>query len=130
MNQNRFFENDNSSKQSLANDENSNKVETVDVSKPINCHTNANKNEWIFTCDHEINTYNYYKDNNKQNEGKYGENSIEYNKNNGTTKASIVTDSMTYQTNINHDKKCDNIMTIVHYTNPINAYIVYKDNAT
>ena len=45
MNQNRFFENDNSSKQSLANDENSNKVETVDVSKPINCHTNANKNE-------------------------------------------------------------------------------------
>ena len=36
---------------------------------------------------------------------------------------------MTYQTNINDDKKCDNIMTWFHYTNLINVYNIYKDDA-
>ena len=52
--------------QRLINAENHADVETPVISKTINRHTNENKNVLLLTYKHEINTCNYYKDNNKE----------------------------------------------------------------
>ena len=65
-NDSNIFDKKNNSKQSLINDEHNNNVETADVSKTKNRQTNANKHKLILICYHDINSCNYYKDNNKK----------------------------------------------------------------
>ena len=76
----------------------------------------------LLTCDHDINNYHHYKNNNKKHKEKYIESSITNNENNTDVKTKKVNNSLTYQTNINqinvdNDKLEQNFVEKKNYLN-------------
>ena len=55
----------------------------------------------MIACNHEINKYNHYNDNNKQHKEKYIEKSIKKYEKNTNAKVKVVNNPLNFQTNTN-----------------------------
>ena len=132
-------EKEKSSKKHLIKDENSDKVEIVEVDTQIKIDINDNKNNLFLTRDHANNNYKHYKNNKKKHKEKYIESSIRNNENNTDAKANVVNNILTYQTNtkqinLDNDKieqdfgENKNYLNNQHYNIINNNHHIHNDN--